>query len=97
MADFDVFVDDLLAVDWVPRFESFTTRERRILDGFVDFGWLLGNRSFFRSVIRLQVAAETRLDHAGTEALELAATTLRQTWQRADLARHDRVIATLAG
>jgi hypothetical protein len=45
----------------------------------------------------LQIAAETRLDHAGTEALELAATTLRQTWQKADLACHDRVIATLAG
>lgn len=93
--DLHEFTDELLDVDWEPRFESFTAREQRRLDGFNTFGWRLGNRSFFRSPARLHVGAETRLDHAGTEALENAATTLRQTWQAKDLTNHEKVVGVL--
>ncbi|HEX8102143.1 MAG TPA: hypothetical protein VF533_06005 [Solirubrobacteraceae bacterium] len=94
-AELHEFTYDLLDTDWGSRFESFSARELRILRGFNDFGWQLGNRSFFRSTARLTVGAETELDHAGTEALELAATTLRQAWQRNDVGNHDRVLDIL--
>lgn len=93
--DLHALTDELLQVDWKLRFESFTPREKRRLAGFNTFGWRLGNRSFFRSSARLHVGTETRLDHAGTEALENAATTLRQTWQAKDLTNHAKVVEVL--
>lgn len=93
--DLHALIDELLDVDWEPRFESLTPREERRLDAFNTFGWRLGNRSFFRSPARLHVGTETRLDHAGTEALENAATTLRQTWQAKDLTNHAKVVDVL--
>jgi hypothetical protein len=93
--DLDVVIAELLTVDWVSRFESFAARELRILNGFNEFGWRLGNRSFFASPSRLHVGDETHLNHAGTEALELAGVTLRQSWQPKDLVNHERVIKLL--
>lgn len=93
--DLHAFTDGLLDVDWESRFESFNRRERLRLDGFNTFGWRLGNRAFFRFPARLHVDDETRLDHAGTEALENAATTLRQVWQPKDLVNHTKVVAVL--
>jgi hypothetical protein len=95
--DLHGLIDGLLDIDWKPRFESLTPREERRLNGFKTFGWRLGNRSFFGSPARLQVGTETRLDHAGTEALENATTTLRQTWQAKDLTNHAKVIDVLRG
>ncbi len=95
MTDHDVLVDELLSIEWGTRFESFSVRDRRILHGFNAFGWQLGNRSFFRSRSRLHVGADTELSHAGTEALELAAITLRQSWQPNDLGCHERVVDIL--
>ena len=93
--DMDELIDELLAVDWGSRFESFRARELRILNGFNDFGWRLGNRSFFASSCRLHIGDGIQLDHAGTEALELAGVTLRQSWQRKDLVNHERVVKLL--
>jgi hypothetical protein len=93
--DLHARIDELLDIDWKLRFEPFTSRDERRLEGFNTFGWRLGNRSFFRSAARLHVGTETRLDHAGTEALENAATTLRQTWQAKDLANHAKVVDVL--
>ena len=93
--DLHAFTDELLDVDWEPRFESFNRREQLALDGFNTFGWRLGNRWFFRAPARLHLGAQTRLDHAGTEALENAATTLRQAWQPKDLVNHTKVVGVL--
>jgi hypothetical protein len=95
MRDYDDLIDELLSIEWGSRFESFSGRDRRILSGFNRFGWQLGNRAFFRSSAHLQVAATTTLTHAGTEALELAAITLRQSWQPKDVANHNRVLDIL--
>lgn len=95
--DLRALTDELLDIDWKARFESFTPREKRQLDGFITFGWRLGNRVFFQSPARLHVGTEVRLDHAGTEALENAATTLRQTWQAKDLTNHTKVVEVLQG
>ena len=88
--------DDLLAVEWGPRFESFTTKETVFLARYNDFAWLLGNRSFFREPSRLSVTASTTLTHAGTESLELAAITLVKAWQKGDTP-HEKVTAILRG
>ena len=95
MTDYDVLVDELLSIEWGSRFESFSAKERRILEGFNTFAWQLGNRSFFRSRSRLHVGVSTELSHAGTEALELAGMTLRQSWQPKDPGCHERVIDIL--
>jgi hypothetical protein len=95
--DLHAFTDELLGVDWTPRFESFEPKERDRLIAFNTWAWRLGNRSFFQKPARLHVGAETTLDHAGTEALENAATTLRQSWQRSDLVNHDKVLGVLRG
>lgn len=90
-----VLVGKLLSTAWGSRFEPFTPRELRILNGFNDFGWQLGNRSFFASPCRIHVGTETRLEHAGTEALELAGITLRQAWLPKDVGHHGRVLRIL--
>jgi hypothetical protein len=97
MRDYDDLTDELLSIEWASRFESFTDRERRILGSFNEFGWQLGNRAFFRSPAQMQMAETVMLTHAGTEALELAAITLRQSWQPNDIANHERVLHILRG
>src|SRR3954452_8549408 len=82
-SNIDQLTDELLAVEWDPRFESFTTKETAFLARYNDFAWLLGNRSFFREPSRLSITASTTLTHAGTESQELAAITLRQRGRRA--------------
>lgn len=95
MRDYEDLTAELLSIEWASRFETFTDREQRILGGFNEFGWQLGNRVFFRSPAQIQMAEAVTLAHAGTEALELAAVTLRQSWQRNDLANHGRVLKIL--
>lgn len=93
--DLDVLIDEMLTIDWGSRFESFSDRDLRFLNGFNDFGWQLGNRAFFRSPSSLRIGLGTQLDHAGTEALEIAGVTLRQSWQAGDLVNHERIVKIL--
>jgi len=97
MPDYHALFDELLSIEWSSRFESFDARERRILTGFNDFGWQLGNRSFFHTPIRFHMGSAVTLTHAGTEALELAATTLRKSWLPKEIANHERAIKILRG
>ncbi len=93
--DLDTLTDELLAMDWGSRFESFKARDLRRLNGFNTFGWRLGNRAFFRESTRFHFGERTTLDHAGTELLENAGTALRQTWQPKDIANHEKVLDVL--
>jgi hypothetical protein len=94
--DIGELTDALLAIEWGPRFESFTAKEVAFLGRYNDFAWLLGNRSFFREPARLSITASTTLTHAGTESLELAAITLRQAWQKGDTP-HEKMLTYLRG
>ncbi len=58
--DIGELADHLLSIEWGSRFESFATKETAFLARYNDFGWLLGNRSFFREPSRLSVTPARR-------------------------------------